>query len=92
MSMAFGEGIDTEMARSGLLDSLSDSQLQRALAQYGLTDAFGGRQREIDQARSDAPYANIDWLQSILSGNRAGDASLPVGGTSTQTQTTPGVT
>lgn len=84
-ALADAMGYDADMAQ--LWEGFADSGMRRDSAIYDIMKSFGGEMRSIDQGRSDAPYANIDWLSGVFTGSQ-NKGAVPVGNTTTQT--TPG--
>lgn len=84
---AFEGGANFEMDRAKMLDEMTDSAMRRNIGGYELRNAFGEKQRGIDQANADKERTQLEWLMGLRTGSNNKGAT-PTG--DTQTTTTPG--
>jgi hypothetical protein len=78
----WGAGMNLEEA--GLRDQFANSGLERALQGLGIGQAFGEKERSIDQQQNDAGREHIGWLADLLAGTSG--MKGPTGSTGTTTQ------
>lgn len=78
-------GMNFDMDRAQGLDAMAGSQLNRSGSIFDIMNAFGEKERGIDQANEDAGRDQVNWLTSLLQGtNTTGTA--PTGGTQSATE------
>jgi len=81
-------GADFDRSGAELYDQFADSGLRRGMSIFDLENAWGEKQRGLDQAQADAPRSQLDWLTGLMSGTQGTVQGAPTG--NTQTETTQG--